>query len=66
MKKIKKVAKKVSNYIKSVPTRLRARKEYNNNVYEYQKSGGDLMRIKRKKPLATYNKASTGIRKKAK
>ena len=54
----------VTNYVKSVPTRLRARKEYLNDRYTYEKVGNDLFRNKRPKPLKTYNNASTGIRKK--
>ena len=57
MKKIKKVI----NFVQSVPTRLAARKEYNQNTYDYNRVGGDLFRTKKKKPI-TYNKASTGIR----
>lgn len=50
--------KRVSNFIKSVPTRLAARAEYNQDTLT--RVGNQL--VKRKTPLKTYNRASTGIR----
>jgi len=59
---MKKLVKKATNYVKSIPTRLKAKAEYKQNMYTVVGTG----MVKRKKPLRTYNKASTGIRKKAK
>lgn len=59
--------KKISNYIKSIPTRIAARKEYNNDHYKWDRVGGSQpIRIKRTPPLKTYNRATTGIRGKKK
>jgi hypothetical protein len=62
IKRIKRGITGASNYVKSIPTRLKAREEYRNDTYSYEKIGNDLHRTKRKTPLKTYNKASTGIR----
>ena len=58
------ISKKVKNKLSSIPTRLRAKREYKNDVYEWNRVGSNLVRSKRKTPLKTYNNASTGIRKK--
>lgn len=44
--------------VKSIPTRVSARREYNNNMYEMKRVGGSQpVRTKRATPLRTYNKA---------
>ena len=55
---------RIKNYLKSIPTRRAAKKEYNENMYEWKRvAGSQPVRVKRKNPT-TYNKASTGIRRK--
>ena len=58
------IVRGVKNKLSSIPTRIRAKREYKNDVYEWNQVGSNLVRSKRKKPLKTYNSASVGIRKK--
>lgn len=54
--------KKIVNYAKSVPTRLKAKAEYQRNMYDRVRVGSDLYKIPKKNPIK-YNLASTGIKK---
>lgn len=58
-----KTIRKGVNYVKSLPTRRAAMKEYRENMYDTVRVGTQLYSTPKKNPI-TYNKASTGIRKK--